>query len=176
MISWWTLLHHFNWFLNLPKPKVMPLTRPELAQIHIDNRFARFQTSTPPYNMNLWLPETWLAKKKQAKEIMWKSATIPFYPIFIPSLEILVLISYLKFSPPKSFFLTGSWQRSWFMTLRFLNLSKSNPNFLVVCRHACLYVCVACVRALVCARRSEHAEMCSSKYEHRSVHVEICAS
>ena len=55
------------------------------------------------------------------------------------------------------------------MTLRFLNLSKSNPNFLVACRRTCLYVCVACARALVCARRTLHAEMSSSKYEHCSV-------
>ena len=55
------------------------------------------------------------------------------------------------------------------MTLRFLNLSKSNPNFLVLCRRTCLYVCVACARALVCARRTLHAEMSSSKYEHCSV-------
>jgi len=59
------------------------------------------------------------------------------------------------------------------MTLRFLYLSKSNPNFFVWRRRASLYVCVVCVRALVCARRSVHAEMNSSKYEHLIVHVKF---
>ena len=67
IISWGKLLHHFNRFLNIPTPKVMPLTRPELPQIYIHNRFARFQTTTPPI---IWIcghPKHGWQKNKQKK-------------------------------------------------------------------------------------------------------------
>ena len=167
-------MHHFNCFLNFPTPNVMPLTRPELAQINTYNRFAHFQK---PSRHIIWiyshLKHGWQKTSKRNHVKLSNSTILTYiYTLFgDPRVDLLS-----KTSPHPSSCLTGSWQRSWFMILRFLNLSKSNTNLLIVYRRACLYVRVACVCALVCARRSLHAEACTPKWVRPNMSIVVCMS